>query len=49
MPHPDTPPQESDYGVPSPDLIARAESGFARFLDRAEEDQEHDEEREPAG
>lgn len=29
------------YGVPSPDLLARADRGFARFLERIE-DQDDD-------
>ncbi|MGW2183967.1 hypothetical protein ACWCXX_39555 [Streptomyces sp. NPDC001732] len=32
-------PQPPAYGVPSPDLIARADRGFARFLAQHTEDQ----------
>ncbi|MFE4658187.1 hypothetical protein ACFRFJ_16070 [Streptomyces hydrogenans] len=53
MTHADTPPprrrapqQQPDYGVPSPDLIARAEAGLDRFLARLDDEQET---REPSG
>lgn len=36
--------EEQPYGTPSPGLIARAESGLERFLEKAGED-EADEER----
>lgn len=32
--------QPPAYGVPSPDLLARAERGFARFLAQHTEDQD---------
>ncbi|WP_432128054.1 hypothetical protein [Streptomyces sp. bgisy082] len=45
MTHPDTPPPEPAYGVPSPDLVARARAGYARFLDaEADAGDEHDQE-----
>ncbi|GGR47481.1 hypothetical protein GCM10010497_58560 [Streptomyces cinereoruber] len=52
MTHPDPLPPEPAYGVPSPDLVARAQAGYARFLDAntaADADQEHDGEPESAG
>ncbi|MFB9608577.1 hypothetical protein ACFFTQ_37060 [Streptomyces roseofulvus] len=51
MTHPHTPPQEPAYGVPSPDLIARARAGYARFLDDADDEhaQEHAAPPEPTG
>ncbi|MGA4980258.1 hypothetical protein [Streptomyces cinereoruber] len=50
MTHPDPLSPEPAYGVPSPDLVARARAGYARFLDADDEDgQEHDGEPEPAG
>ncbi|MFF8717351.1 hypothetical protein ACF07T_38980 [Streptomyces sp. NPDC015184] len=33
-------PQPPAYGVPSPELIARADRGFARFLAHHTEDQD---------
>ncbi|WP_199834689.1 MULTISPECIES: hypothetical protein [unclassified Streptomyces] len=48
MTHPDPPPPKPAYGVPSPDLVARARAGYARFLDADDEnDQEHDAAPEP--
>lgn len=42
MTHPDPLPPEPAYGVPSPDLVARARAGYARFLDADDKhDQEH--------
>ncbi|MFJ6452248.1 hypothetical protein ACIQNV_37230 [Streptomyces hydrogenans] len=45
------PQQQPDYGVPSPDLVARAEAGLDRFLTRVarDEDEQEPENPEPPG
>ncbi|WP_189547264.1 hypothetical protein [Streptomyces gelaticus] len=41
---PRDPDEQPEYGVPSPDLVARAAEGFERFLARAENNVAADEE-----
>ncbi|MET9730622.1 hypothetical protein ABZZ79_08165 [Streptomyces sp. NPDC006458] len=42
-PLPQDPAEAPEYGAPSPELTARAASGFERFLARAEDDQADEE------
>ncbi|WP_327293016.1 hypothetical protein [Streptomyces sp. NBC_01198] len=35
-------PRPPAYGVPSPDLLARADRGFARFLEHVDDQEDQD-------
>jgi hypothetical protein len=39
---PEETPRQTDYGVPSPALLARADRGFARFLEGVTEPEDED-------